>query len=156
VQRLLLGRAPAAATMSAVNITNVAVLDNPTAFINPFQFEISYECLVPLDDGKACLALSPTALSSLLRGGGLGFCEVARCRVGFWNRVRTLDLAASGWIWHAAAPVAFPIRSRLRLSSLNGSVSMTMNIASHGWRNACIGHLTNRRNTLARSHVAHC
>lgn len=37
--------------MSAVNITNVAVLDNPTAFINPFQFEISYECLVPLDDG---------------------------------------------------------------------------------------------------------
>jgi hypothetical protein len=43
--------------------------------------------------------------------------------------------AASGWIWHAAAPVAFPIRSRLRLSSLNGTVSMTMNIASHGWRN---------------------
>jgi hypothetical protein len=36
-----------------VNITNVAVLDNPTAFLNPFQFEISYECLVPLDDGKA-------------------------------------------------------------------------------------------------------
>lgn len=41
----------AAAAMSAVNITNVAVLDNPTAFLNPFQFEISYECLVPLDDG---------------------------------------------------------------------------------------------------------
>nr|CAB3460780.1 unnamed protein product [Digitaria exilis] len=40
----------AAAAMSAVNITNVAVLDNPTAFLNPFQFEISYECLVPLDD----------------------------------------------------------------------------------------------------------
>lgn len=40
-----------AAAMSAVNITNVAVLDNPTAFLNPFQFEISYECLVPLDDG---------------------------------------------------------------------------------------------------------
>ena len=37
--------------MSAVNITNVAALDNPTAFLNPFQFEISYECLVPLDDG---------------------------------------------------------------------------------------------------------
>jgi len=37
--------------MSAVNITNVAVLDNPTAFLNPFQFEISYECLVSLDDG---------------------------------------------------------------------------------------------------------
>ncbi|KAL5553345.1 hypothetical protein UlMin_040746 [Ulmus minor] len=36
--------------MSAVNITNVAVLDNPTQFINPFQFEISYECLTPLKD----------------------------------------------------------------------------------------------------------
>ncbi|KAJ1688436.1 hypothetical protein LUZ63_019826 [Rhynchospora breviuscula] len=36
--------------MSAVNITNVAVLDNPTAFLNPFQFEISYECFVPLED----------------------------------------------------------------------------------------------------------
>uniref|UniRef100_A0A0D9V480 Histone chaperone ASF1A n=1 Tax=Leersia perrieri TaxID=77586 RepID=A0A0D9V480_9ORYZ len=36
--------------MSAVNITNVAVLDNPTAFLNPFQFEISYECLIPLED----------------------------------------------------------------------------------------------------------
>lgn len=38
--------------MSAVNITNVAVLDNPAAFLNPFQFEISYECLTPLKDGK--------------------------------------------------------------------------------------------------------
>lgn len=37
--------------MSAVNITNVTVLDNPAAFLNPFQFEISYECLVPLEDG---------------------------------------------------------------------------------------------------------
>lgn len=37
--------------MSAVNITNVTVLDNPTAFLSPFQFEISYECLVPLEDG---------------------------------------------------------------------------------------------------------
>jgi hypothetical protein len=58
---------PPAAAMSAVNITNVAVLDNPTAFLNPFQFEISYECLVPLDDGKACLL--PARFS--LMGGGL-------------------------------------------------------------------------------------
>ncbi|KAG6707103.1 hypothetical protein I3842_06G015000 [Carya illinoinensis] len=36
--------------MSAVNLTNVAVLDNPAAFLNPFQFEISYECLAPLKD----------------------------------------------------------------------------------------------------------
>ncbi|KAM7271460.1 hypothetical protein ACFE04_030674 [Oxalis oulophora] len=36
--------------MSAVNLTNVAVLSNPAPFLNPFQFEISYECLTPLKD----------------------------------------------------------------------------------------------------------
>ncbi|XP_023549653.1 probable histone chaperone ASF1A [Cucurbita pepo subsp. pepo] len=34
--------------MSAVNITNVAVLDNPSPFSTPLQFEISYECLSSL------------------------------------------------------------------------------------------------------------
>ena len=38
--------------MSAVNITNVTVLDNPDSFLTPFQFEIYYECLTPLKDGK--------------------------------------------------------------------------------------------------------
>jgi ASF1 like histone chaperone len=28
------------------------VLDNPTCFLNPFQFEITFECLQELDDGK--------------------------------------------------------------------------------------------------------
>lgn len=37
--------------MSAVNITNVTVLDNPASFLAPFQFEISYECLAALKDG---------------------------------------------------------------------------------------------------------
>ncbi|KAL2929726.1 putative histone chaperone ASF1A [Bienertia sinuspersici] len=36
--------------MSAVNITNVAILDNPAPFLSPFQFEISYECVVSLKD----------------------------------------------------------------------------------------------------------
>ncbi|XP_057967656.1 probable histone chaperone ASF1A [Malania oleifera] len=36
--------------MSAVSITNVTVLDNPTSFLSPLQFEISYECLAPLKD----------------------------------------------------------------------------------------------------------
>ncbi|KAF5755770.1 putative histone chaperone ASF1 [Helianthus annuus] len=36
--------------MSAVNLTNVTVLNNPALFLSPFQFEISYECLVPLKD----------------------------------------------------------------------------------------------------------
>jgi len=43
--------------MSAVNVTNVTVLDNPSMFLNPFQFEISYECLVPLKDGKRSINL---------------------------------------------------------------------------------------------------
>ena len=29
----------------------VTVLDNPTHFTNPFQFEITFECLEPLNDG---------------------------------------------------------------------------------------------------------
>lgn len=33
-----------------MNVTNVTVLDNPSMFMNPFQFEISYECLCPLQD----------------------------------------------------------------------------------------------------------
>ncbi|KAG7586033.1 Histone chaperone ASF1-like superfamily [Arabidopsis thaliana x Arabidopsis arenosa] len=36
--------------MSAINITNVDVLDNPAPFVSPFQFEISYECLNSLKD----------------------------------------------------------------------------------------------------------
>ncbi|KAL4569396.1 hypothetical protein LXL04_025032 [Taraxacum kok-saghyz] len=36
--------------MSAVNLTNVSVLNNPSPFLSPFQFEISYECLLPLKD----------------------------------------------------------------------------------------------------------
>jgi hypothetical protein len=38
-------------------VTNVTVLDNPSMFQNPFQFEISYECLVPLKDGESCLRI---------------------------------------------------------------------------------------------------
>ncbi|KAL9225831.1 hypothetical protein vseg_001711 [Gypsophila vaccaria] len=36
--------------MSAVNITNVAILDNPAPFLSPFRFEISYECMDALKD----------------------------------------------------------------------------------------------------------
>lgn len=41
--------------MSAVNLKDVTVLGNPTPFVDPFQFEISYECLTPLEDCKAIL-----------------------------------------------------------------------------------------------------
>ena len=36
--------------MSLVNVIQVTVLDNPTAFTNPFQFEITFECLQELSD----------------------------------------------------------------------------------------------------------
>ncbi|GMH83991.1 hypothetical protein TrVE_jg10235 [Triparma verrucosa] len=36
--------------MSLVNVVGMVVLDNPTSFQNPFQFEITFECLQPLSD----------------------------------------------------------------------------------------------------------
>ena len=38
--------------MSAINVTSVEVLDNPTHFANPLQFEIQYECLYQLQHGE--------------------------------------------------------------------------------------------------------
>lgn len=38
--------------MSIVNVTNVVVLDNPTAFRNPLTFEVTFECLEALDAGE--------------------------------------------------------------------------------------------------------
>ena len=43
----------------------VTVLDNPTHFTNPFQFEITFECLEPLNDGAR-----DTPLRLLLRREG--------------------------------------------------------------------------------------
>ena len=40
--------------MALVNVTNVIVLDNPTVFTNPFQFEVNVPLPTPL---------TPTAVS---------------------------------------------------------------------------------------------
>ncbi|GMF15234.1 unnamed protein product [Phytophthora lilii] len=37
--------------MAYVTLTNITVLDNPTAFTNPFQFEVTFECAQPLEAG---------------------------------------------------------------------------------------------------------
>jgi hypothetical protein len=42
-----------ARNMSVVNILNIQVLDNPTKFFNPFQFEITFECISALKEGKS-------------------------------------------------------------------------------------------------------
>lgn len=39
--------------MAKVQVLNVAVLDNPSPFGNPFQFEITFECMEDLPEGKA-------------------------------------------------------------------------------------------------------
>lgn len=37
--------------MAKVQVLNVAVLDNPSPFGNPFQFEITFECMEDLPEG---------------------------------------------------------------------------------------------------------
>lgn len=37
--------------MTAITVTSVTVLDNPSLVSNPLQFEIQYECLYDLADG---------------------------------------------------------------------------------------------------------
>jgi len=36
--------------MSCINVTGIQVLDNPTKFCNPFQFEITFECVSPFEE----------------------------------------------------------------------------------------------------------
>ena len=36
--------------MASVTLTNITVLDNPTCFLNPFQFEVTFECISILED----------------------------------------------------------------------------------------------------------
>lgn len=38
--------------MAKVQLANVAVLDNPSPFSNPFQFEVTFECIEELKEGK--------------------------------------------------------------------------------------------------------
>lgn len=93
--------------MSAVNITNVTVLDNPAPFLSPFQFEISYECLTPLKDGNS-LCFSPSILPLIWICSFffsrriirflmfiLGFFKPALEVIGYVWLVRRI----SGWVW---------------------------------------------------------
>ncbi|XP_057332943.1 histone chaperone asf1 [Microplitis mediator] len=36
--------------MAKVQLANVAVLDNPSPFLNPFQFEVTFECIEKLEE----------------------------------------------------------------------------------------------------------
>lgn len=47
--------------MAYVTLTNITVLDNPTAFTNPFQFEVTFECAHALEDGASALCAVQSA-----------------------------------------------------------------------------------------------
>lgn len=51
--------------MALVNVISVAVLDNPTTFSNPFQFDITFECVRELQDGKLWAYTTRIVFSSL-------------------------------------------------------------------------------------------
>ena len=53
--------------MAKVQLTNVTVLDNPTAFCNPFQFEITFECLEDLADGALLHSVSSHLAKILIK-----------------------------------------------------------------------------------------
>jgi len=38
--------------MAKVHVSNVVVLSNPATFYEPFQFEITFECIEELKEGK--------------------------------------------------------------------------------------------------------
>ena len=44
--------------MSKVQIQNVVVLNNPANFLSPLQFEITFDCMENLEDGKKPIFMS--------------------------------------------------------------------------------------------------
>jgi len=38
--------------MAAINVLEVKVLENPARFLDPFKFEITFECVSALTEGK--------------------------------------------------------------------------------------------------------
>lgn len=47
--------------MAKVQLSNVVVLDNPSPFLNPFQFELTFECIEDLNEG-ICLIIIDSLL----------------------------------------------------------------------------------------------
>ncbi len=43
--------------MAKVHVCNVIVLDNPSPFLNPFQFEITFECIEVRDGAERIINL---------------------------------------------------------------------------------------------------
>ena len=39
--------------MAAINVLEVKVLDNPARFLDPFRFEVTFECVAALEEGRS-------------------------------------------------------------------------------------------------------
>jgi len=50
--------------MAKVQVTDVTVLDNPSPFVNPFQFEITFDCTENLPEGTVHSVLVNTCRTS--------------------------------------------------------------------------------------------
>lgn len=70
--------------MAKVQVLNVAVLDNPSPFGNPFQFEITFECMEDLAEGECWLQ------------GNYSFCEGAEDHCGINMPFRVTFTAICG------------------------------------------------------------
>lgn len=53
--------------MAKVQLCNIIVMDNPSPFSNPFQFEITFECIEELKEGMCVMLLLPKEELSLNR-----------------------------------------------------------------------------------------
>ncbi|KAJ8306440.1 hypothetical protein KUTeg_016985 [Tegillarca granosa] len=109
--------------MAKVNICNVRVLDNPSPFLNPFQFEITFECLEDLSEdlewkiiyvGAAESEEYDQTLDSVLVGPVPGGRHIAKefIRVGYYvnNEYQDQELKEN--------PPSSPIYSKLERSIL--------------------------------------
>lgn len=52
--------------MAKVQLCNITVMDNPSPFLNPFQFEITFECIEELKEGKISQFYCNLALTKFL------------------------------------------------------------------------------------------
>lgn len=75
--------------MAKVQVLNVAVLDNPSPFGNPFQFEITFECMEDLPEGGYCFERMCVCIVLAVEYQ-LPFCAHSSCLVTYTSQVDEL------------------------------------------------------------------
>lgn len=87
--------------MTAISVTSVNVLDNPSKATNPLQFEIQYECMFDLADGERTAApAGPAALGVVAFVPPRPNCHARACVPGSngaprWGSIIVAFLASS-------------------------------------------------------------